>query len=93
MMNNIQPNNTTMFRQIANYILNLFKSELPKFDILHSEEECPICLELFAQLDTFKDLCTLKCGHSFHKMCVTDWASKDPTCPTCRGDISSHFSH
>jgi hypothetical protein len=80
-----------MFSRIYNSIIGLF-NKFPKFNNSYGEE-CPICLEIFAELDNITDLCTLKCGHSFHVKCVTDWASKDPTCPTCRGKLQYHFSH
>ena len=50
-------------------------------------EECPICLEIFGELDEDSLLCSLKCGHSYHKKCVKDWLSKDNSCPNCRIQI------
>lgn len=50
-------------------------------------EECPICLEIFGELDDDTLLCSLKCGHSYHKKCVNDWLSKDNSCPNCRIQI------
>ena len=42
-------------------------------------EECPVCLDPMTG-----DTATLVCGHLFHKHCITDWASSQTTCPTCR---------
>jgi hypothetical protein len=50
-------------------------------------EECPIFLEIFGELDEDSLLCSLKCGHSYHKKCVKDWLSKDNSCPNCRIQI------
>jgi hypothetical protein len=50
-------------------------------------EECPICLEIFGELDDDTLLCSLKCDHSYHKKCVNDWLSKDNSCPNCRIQI------
>ena len=30
---------------------------------------------------------TLVCGHLFCKDCITDWASTQTTCPTCRATL------
>jgi hypothetical protein len=80
-----------MFDRICNSITRLF-NVLPKFNNSYGEE-CPICLEIFGELENKNDLCTLRCGHSFHIKCVSDWALKDPTCPTCRGKLKYHFPH
>lgn len=50
-------------------------------------EECPICLEMFEEFNEDTTLCTLKCGHSYHKKCVKDWLCKDNSCPNCRIQI------
>ena len=42
-------------------------------------EECPVCLEPMTGATA-----TLVCGHLFCKDCITDWASTQATCPTCR---------
>ena len=64
---------------IPDYILNFNKKTYG--------EECPICLEIFGELDEDSLLCSLKCGHSYHKKCVKDWLSKDNSCPNCRIQI------
>ena len=39
------------------------------------EENCVICLcKLFVP-------CILKCGHSFHKQCITKWFIQHKSCP------------
>lgn len=73
-------------------ISRIFESRLLPFNHSYGEE-CPICLEIFGELDNSADLCTLKCGHSFHIKCVTGWYSKQHNCPTCRGEIRYHFPH
>ncbi|KAH8049123.1 hypothetical protein JL722_12123 [Aureococcus anophagefferens] len=48
------------------------------------DNECPVCLDpLTANTATV----TLICGHLFCKECITDWASKQSTCPTCRATL------
>ncbi|KAK7232197.1 hypothetical protein SO694_00030038 [Aureococcus anophagefferens] len=42
-------------------------------------EECPVCLDPMTGATA-----TLVCGHLFCKDCITDWASSQTTCPTCR---------
>ena len=47
--------------------------------------ECSICLCEFQYHE--KDVISLKCGHVFHKECVSKWFEAHHTCPTCRMDI------
>jgi hypothetical protein len=73
-------------------IINIFRNRNKHKSILNFDkktygEECPICFEFFEELDEDLLLCTLKCGHSYHKKCVNDWLSKDNTCPNCRIQI------
>jgi hypothetical protein len=45
-------------------------------------EQCPICIEDFAQGD---HLAGLECGHQYHEKCFEDWMkSGHLSCPTCR---------
>ena len=39
---------------------------------------CGICLE---ELQSFS---ALPCGHCFHSKCISDWISKNMSCPECR---------
>jgi|APSaa5957512493_1039668.scaffolds.fasta_scaffold134913_1 hypothetical protein len=41
-------------------------------------DECGICLE---ELDNFS---ALPCGHCFHSKCISQWISKNMSCPECR---------
>ena len=45
-------------------------------------EECPVCLDPMTGATA-----TLVCGHLFCKDCITDWASSQTTCPTCRAPL------
>lgn len=64
------------------------------FSDLHGESSddldptCPICLVDF-ELD--EELRVLPCKHHFHQGCVDEWLSKNSSCPSCRGDISSNL--
>lgn len=41
--------------------------------------ECSICL------DTLRcNMKQLECGHTFHKVCIDMWFSRNATCPLCR---------
>ncbi|KAH8076566.1 hypothetical protein JL721_577 [Aureococcus anophagefferens] len=51
----------------------------PKPEPEEEPEECPVCLETMTGA-----IATLRCGHLFCKDCITDWASSQTTCPTCR---------
>lgn len=72
--------------QFIHNLLNKNKSIL-NFNYETYGEECPICLEIFEELDDVRLLCTLQCGHSYHKKCINDWLLKDTTCPNCRIQI------
>ena len=49
---------------------------------------CVICL------DTNKiDLIITKCGHKFHRKCITKWCNYSRTCPLCRSSISYNLRH
>ncbi len=41
------------------------------------EDRCGICF------DEDTDLLT-KCGHRFHRSCISPWLDQNPSCPTCR---------
>jgi hypothetical protein len=71
--------------QFINLLLN--RKSILIFNKKNYGEECPICLEIFGELDDDSLLCTLKCGHSYHKKCLNDWLFKDNTCPNCRISI------
>ena len=75
-----------MLRYIQQFIDNLMNrnKSILNFDKRKYGEECPICLDFFGELDDDVYLCTLKCGHSYHRKCINDWLSKDGSCPTCR---------
>lgn len=42
---------------------------------------CSICLE---QYTTLSIQSVTKCGHVFHKFCLTPWIIRNKTCPFCR---------
>lgn len=51
------------------------------FPFLIMEISCSICQD---PLVSNKDSVATKCGHLFHKTCVSDWLARNTTCPTCR---------
>lgn len=75
-----------MLRNMIHFLCELFNinRNILNFDNKTYGEECPICLEIFGELDNTRLFCTLKCGHSYHRKCINDWLSKDKTCPNCR---------
>ena len=47
-----------------------------------NDKECQICWESMSNLDNLQ---TLKCGHLYHKNCVTGWKARgNGLCPNCR---------
>lgn len=50
-----------------------------------SDLGCSICQELF----NASAVCVVtKCGHVFHRQCVTQWINTSKTCPSCRAACS-----
>lgn len=45
-------------------------------------EECSLCLEEFSE-DICEKTC-YSCKNRFHKDCLNEWLSKEPSCPLCR---------
>lgn len=45
------------------------------------DDTCSIC---FDTMNEKNDLLTLKCNHSFHVRCITDWLIGENNCPICR---------
>lgn len=45
---------------------------------------CACCLGDFEQPTT---IALLRCGHMFCEECIRTWASKSPSCPTCRASM------
>lgn len=49
-------------------------------------DECVICKE---QFDTTKQICSFKCKHYFHVLCIVKWLAEQKKCPLCWTDISN----
>nr|CDP92467.1 Bm283 [Brugia malayi] len=53
---------------------------------------CPICLEADNGLIAFA---ALKCGHVFHRQCISSWLAIDKNtkiCPVCRKSANSFLT-
>lgn len=50
-------------------------------------KECAICLCEYEKGD---ELLKLKCGHIFHKPCITDWCKLNASCPIDRRDLGGN---
>lgn len=48
--------------------------------------DCSVCFESIdrAEMNNQEKIRTLECTHSFHTSCITPWAERSNTCPTCR---------
>ena len=49
-------------------------------------DTCNICL------DEMKEYVVVKCGHSFHKECISEWLIKKTTCPCCRHSLKPEIN-
>ena len=61
------------------------KEHLVSLTEWREEKECAICLSNFSYHE--EGVIKLKCGHVFHRDCVSQWFEGHHTCPTCRADI------
>ena len=63
-------------------------SELPTYTFnpsQHSSEKCSVCL---SDLQEGEQVMKLRCFHTFHKDCITDWLVRKAECPICKTPIS-----
>lgn len=72
---------------------------LPQTSALNaSTTECGICMGDLVPTEEDGDIVIvetmdptddgkIRCGHKFHKNCITPWLSEHHTCPVCRGEI------
>ena len=51
------------------------------------EEKCMICLTEFEEGDEAARV--PKCGHEFHRGCLTPWLSDNKCCPICKTEIDA----
>ena len=47
---------------------------------------CVICMEEF-DTDKEKKVCSMPCGHFFHRQCLEQWLRNDASCPICKHRI------
>ena len=83
------PLNTKQIRQIKKFNLEEFhckKLENNKF-------EKPNCLYCLKDIEIGNPTYLLRCGHLYHKECITEWISKHSICPMCKFDIVSKSQH
>ncbi|KAH8047615.1 hypothetical protein JL720_16035 [Aureococcus anophagefferens] len=66
----------------ANKRARVQEPEPPQEEPEEEPEECPVCLDPMTGATA-----ALVCGHLFCKDCITDWASTQMTCPTCRATL------
>ncbi|KAI3983771.1 hypothetical protein MKX01_001175 [Papaver californicum] len=53
--------------------------------VLQDGEDCSICLQ---GLNVGDEAVILKCSHTFHEKCMSQWLTRKPNCPLCRFDCS-----
>jgi len=72
-----------ILKGIINEEIKLSKKEniIKKFP--NEDTECCICLDNINE----NNFTQLKCGHYYHKKCITQWEKIKKNCPYCREDI------
>ena len=59
----------------------------------------PICLFCVESINNrkmslnciYKNISVLKCGHTYHKKCLSPWIKNNPLCPYCLTIINNNF--
>ena len=54
-----------------------------------SAENCSICIDEYGK-DT-SVLTELQCGHVFHRDCISQWLTKNGSCPNCRNEQQPEY--
>jgi hypothetical protein len=57
------------------------KKIMEKYNTKHTQCECPICLNFE---ETTEEIVELKCKHSYHKGCISQWLQESKSCPMCK---------
>jgi hypothetical protein len=63
-----------------------FETVKYKKDVDRPKEECSVCLIEFEDDD---DVTQLKCHHTFHSHCISEWSQYKADCPNCREKFKS----
>eukprot|EP00929_Paragymnodinium_shiwhaense_P070962 TRINITY_DN36045_c0_g1_i2.p1 TRINITY_DN36045_c0_g1~~TRINITY_DN36045_c0_g1_i2.p1 ORF type:complete len:977 (-),score=131.76 TRINITY_DN36045_c0_g1_i2:137-3067(-) len=50
----------------------------------NADTSCAVCCDDFANDGVDVRVCTLRCNHTFHEKCLTEWFKERPQCPTCK---------
>ena len=58
--------------------------EVQKFQELHPDDSCSICLGPFYEKKSSKNVVRTTCNHLFHEKCLTEWLATKSVCPLCR---------
>jgi hypothetical protein len=58
--------------------------EVQKFQKLHPDDSCPICLGPFYEENSSGKVVRTTCNHFFHEKCLTEWLATKSVCPLCR---------
>ena len=66
--------------ELPTHLINEFKELIDKYK---HKYQCSICLDDMSK----PTLQVVKCGHFFHKDCITAWLNHHDTCPLCRKKI------
>ncbi|MCL7033607.1 hypothetical protein MKW94_019180 [Papaver nudicaule] len=61
----------------------MIKSHTEKIIVLDDEEVCSVCLQDL----NGGEAVVLKCSHTFHEKCMSEWSKRKPNCPMCRHDM------
>ena len=59
--------------------------ERTKEEAMGTEEPCPIC---YVEFGEGEEMYRPRCGHLFHKQCLSRWMGKQANCPLCRVEVS-----
>ncbi|MCL7046524.1 hypothetical protein MKW94_024338 [Papaver nudicaule] len=61
------------------------ESHMRKIIVLDDAEVCSVCLQDMS--GGGEDVVALKCSHTFHEKCMSEWSKRKSNCPLCRHDM------
>lgn len=79
----LEEESRVMLEDLAKEVIKVIPAH-PFERLNDTNEQCPICLEIYKLKDSVK---TIECGHTFHERCIDQWLVNALKCPLCRHSL------